>query len=152
MIRIASFLHEIGGISRASLVCQTTDGMATFAWPLGPDDCSNLFNQNKAARNTPNSVLFFIFALHTVYASLFISRSRQDMDVAFFYLENAERCISNAAPEPRARPEDLHRLPGKKQLHEIFRTNVTSVVGRTITTGLLAGAVFALLGRNVLPS
>jgi hypothetical protein len=96
--------------------------------------------------------LLVIFALHTVYASLFVSRSRQDMDIAFFYLESAERCISQAAPDPRERPVPLREQSRKKQLGEIFRTNFTSVIGRTITTGLLAVVVYALIGRNVLPN
>jgi hypothetical protein len=88
--------------------------------------------------------LLSIFLMHTILISQLLVRSRQDINMAFYYIDHAEHVLF---PQmiPRERPRRVDTMSGKERLVEFVRTDVLAAIGQMAATGIISVVVYFMI-------
>ena len=93
-------------------------------------------------------ILIFVVLAHAFSILRAAARSQQDMDMAFYYTEHAEKSLLSSLPVPRTRPQPIDSLSTKELwVHHIYR-NIGTAIGLVAPTVVLALVAYFLVGRS----
>ena len=91
--------------------------------------------------------LIAIVVLHATGIAHILARTRYDMDMAFYYIEYAEKLLLPSSPEPRQRPSWTEGLLTVARGKQLLMDDMPAASGQIIPTIVLALVAYFLLGK-----